>query len=161
MVTLRRYVVLIGLMFWQGGFIFYASVVVPIGTEVLGSPLKQGFITRQVTGWLNVSAAVVLAILAGEMLLGRDAERWRRGTAWACWVGMSACQVVLFRLHSYLDSLMQVRGRIVLDPEAFGYWHRVYLWTHTVQWAFGLVFVALMLMAWRREDATPAGSSGR
>ena len=31
---LRRYLVVIALMFWQGGFTFYAAVVVPVGTAV-------------------------------------------------------------------------------------------------------------------------------
>jgi hypothetical protein len=47
---------LIALFFWQGGFTFYASVVVPIGQEVFG-PLRQGFLTRQVTVYLNPHAS--------------------------------------------------------------------------------------------------------
>ena len=47
--ALRRFIVLVALCFWQGGFTFYAGVVVPVGTDVLGSSLKQGFVTRRVT----------------------------------------------------------------------------------------------------------------
>lgn len=39
---------------WQGGFFFYAAVVVPIGSDVLGSPITQGFVTQEVTRWLNI-----------------------------------------------------------------------------------------------------------
>ena len=47
----RRLLLLIGLMFWQGGFLFYAAVVVPVGTRVLGSETEQGFITQSVTNY--------------------------------------------------------------------------------------------------------------
>lgn len=152
MVLARRYLVLIALMFWQGGFTFYVSVVVPVGTAVLGSALRQGFITRQVTGWLNLTAAVALAVLACDLLLCRDTSRARSWSRAGIWSFMLACQVLLFRLHARLDGMMEEKGRILLDPEAFYPVHRVYLWTHTAQWAAGLVFVLLMLVAWRAED---------
>ncbi|MFO0845312.1 MAG: hypothetical protein U0797_23500 [Gemmataceae bacterium] len=154
MVLVRRFLVLIALMFWQGGFTFYVSVAVPIGTAVLGSALRQGFITRQVTGWLNVSAAVALAVLAAELALCHEASRWRKWSRAVLWAFMLACQVQLFRLHAILDAMMEEKGRLVLDPEAFYPIHRVYLWTHTAQWAAGLVFVAVTLLAWRAEDRT-------
>src|SRR5437899_2231150 len=55
---LRRFTVLIALMFWQGGFTFYAAVVVPIGQEELGSHESQGFITRGVTNYQNRAGAI-------------------------------------------------------------------------------------------------------
>ena len=61
---LRRFLVVSALMFWQGGFLFYASIVVPIGQEVLPTPQDQGFITRHVTKSMNVSGAVALLPLA-------------------------------------------------------------------------------------------------
>jgi hypothetical protein len=152
MVLARRYLVLIALMFWQGGFTFYVSVVVPVGTAVLGSALRQGFITRQVTGWLNITAAVALAVLACDLLLCREPSRVRAWSRAALWLFMTACQALLFRLHAVLGGMMEEKGRIVTDPEAFYPIHRAYLWAHTAQWAAGLVFVALTLVAWRGED---------
>jgi hypothetical protein len=35
--VLRRLLLLLALMFWQGGFMFYGAVVVPVGAEALGS----------------------------------------------------------------------------------------------------------------------------
>ena len=54
MTILRRFFVLQSLMLWQGGFLFYAAVVVPIGTDVLGGSFEQGRITRFVTEQMNV-----------------------------------------------------------------------------------------------------------
>lgn len=150
---LRRYLVVIALMFWQGGFTFYAAVVVPVGTAVLGnSPLRQGFITRRVTVWLNISAVVALAVLAVDVIVCRDPSRRRTRVRRGLWLIMVVGQVLLFYLHGYLDGLMQEQGRIVLDPQTFRPAHRTYLWTHTVQWLSVLVFVALMLQAWQGED---------
>ena len=47
-IVLRRLLLLLTLMFWQGGFMFYGAVVVPVGSEVLASDTGQGFITRSV-----------------------------------------------------------------------------------------------------------------
>ena len=56
-ILLRRLLVLAAFAFWQGGFTFYAAVVVPVGTEVLGSSMEQGSITRRVTVYLNMAGA--------------------------------------------------------------------------------------------------------
>jgi len=155
MTLLRRFVVLAALMFWLGGFTFYVSVVVPVGTEVLGSALRQGFITRQVTVWLNLSGAIGLGVLAGELQLTRD-RSGHRLAAWVSWGFMTVCQGVLFWLHGRLDALMQTRGMIVHDPAAFYFPHRIYLWAHTLQWFAGLVFLTLLLAAWRQADRRSA-----
>ena len=51
---LRRFLVLAALMFWQGGFTFYAAVVIKVGQDVLGSHRRQGFVTRRVAQYLNL-----------------------------------------------------------------------------------------------------------
>jgi hypothetical protein len=153
--VLRRYLVLGGLLFWLGGFTFYASVVVPVGTEALGgSTLRQGFITREVTRYLNVSAAVALGLLAWDLLATRDPSRLRCRARVALWLATAVCQVALFALHAYLDARLQKRGMIILEPEVFRTAHRAYLWTHTAQWFAALAFVWLMLLAWRGQDRT-------
>src|SRR5207249_2958155 len=98
------------LMFWLGGFTFYASIVVPIGTEVLRSPRRQGFITRKVTRDLNITAAVALAVLAVDAAVSGDPSRWRWWTRLALWLIMAGCQAALFRLHPHLDSFLRERG---------------------------------------------------
>jgi hypothetical protein len=79
----RRFLVLIALMFWQGGFLFYAAVVVPIGQSVLGSHLEQGMITRQVTTYLNLAGCISLFIFGWDTRAARDSSRPRRLGRWA------------------------------------------------------------------------------
>ena len=75
LILFRRFLVLVALMFWLGGFTFYASVVVPVGQRELGSHLEQGFITRQVTNYLNLSGAVALVVLAWDVAASRESSR--------------------------------------------------------------------------------------
>src|SRR5262249_595616 len=150
--TLRRFVVLVAFAFWQGGFTFYAAVVVPAGPAALKSARRQGFIARRVTHYLNLTAAVALAPLAWDVAAARDPSARRRWARAGLWLGMALTQGWLFWLHAQLDSMLQVKGGIVLDPEAFRPTHRLYLWVHTAQWGFGLLFLLLSLVAWRKED---------
>lgn len=148
----RRFLVLTALMFWQGGFLFYSAVVVPVGQQVLHSPTDQGFITRRVTVYLNLVGAVALLPLAWDLLAEKDRSTWRRRVRWLSWGMMAACQVLLFVLHPYLDSFLDSEGMEVLNRQAFRPGHRVYLWAHTIQWGFGVVYAVLMLQGWRIVD---------
>jgi hypothetical protein len=152
----RRFVVVAALMFWLGGFTFYASVVVPTGTRVLRTSLRQGFITRQVTRELNVYAAVALGILAVEVLASGDPSWPRWWSRLGLWLVMAGCQAGLFWLHGRLDSLLVERGRLILDIPTFHQLHRAYLWIHTLQWAAGLGFIVLVLLGWRAADRADA-----
>src|SRR5258708_4080527 len=90
MVLFRRFLVIAALMFWQGGFFFYASVVVPVGTDVFDhyyrSPSgdgpsgkrQQGRITRTVARWINVSGAIALLPIGWDVFAGADPNRRRR-----------------------------------------------------------------------------------
>src|SRR5215468_6101686 len=82
-ILVRRFLVLVALMFWQGGFTFYAAVVVPVGQNELGSHLQQGFITRQVTDYLNLSGAIALFLLGCDVAASRDRSTGRRWARWA------------------------------------------------------------------------------
>jgi hypothetical protein len=152
---IRRFLVVAALMFWQGGFIFYASVVVPIGQQVLASPKDQGFITRHVTRSMNLSGAIALLPLGWDCAACGDPKTLRRRLRWLAWVVMFVTLGVLFWLHPMLDAY--------LDPETFGihhrsefrFLHRCYLWASTVQWAFAVLYVILTLPAWRAEDRSP------
>jgi Na+-driven multidrug efflux pump len=159
MLLLRRFLVLIALFFWQGGFTFYASVVVPVGQQVFGH-LGQGFITRQVTVYLNLAGSVALVVLVWDQFAARDPARWRRASRWLLWAGMVFTLLWLFWLHGQLNDLLVVKGRIIRDPDLFRARHRLYLWISTVQWAWGLLYLFLTLVTWRKEDRLIDTASG-
>ena len=149
MTTLRRFLVLQLLMLWQGGFLFYASFVVPTGTEVLGSTEAQGAITARVTDSLNRCGVVGLAVLAWELLASRDPSRRRKAIRWTCWVVAAICQVVLFYVHAKLDDMMDPGRTFVVQRQHFYRVHGFYLWTTTVQWLACLVFAWFTVRTWR------------
>jgi hypothetical protein len=147
----RRVLVLLTLLFWQGGFTFYASVVVPIGTEFLGSAVEQGFITAQVTRYLNLAGLVAVPVLLWDALATR--ATWRqRAPRLALWVGLAVTLAVLLWLHPLMADRMDREALRIHERSGFRRLHRGYLWTSTVQWVFGLVFLAWGVADWRRAD---------
>jgi hypothetical protein len=152
MITLRRFVVLQVLMIWQGGFLFYASVVVPEGTEVLGSSGAQGAITARVTDTMNLLGLFALIVLAFDLRLTSDSNERRIAVRWWCWSLALLCQGLLFYLHMLLDFFMDPsRTRVVIGPP-FRPVHRMYLWTISVQWFLCLLIAWTGLRAWQAED---------
>jgi hypothetical protein len=53
----RRYCYILLMAAWMGGFTFYALIVIPTAERVLDSMRDTGFITQQVTRWLNLIGA--------------------------------------------------------------------------------------------------------
>ncbi|MBA4188075.1 MAG: hypothetical protein C0467_08650 [Planctomycetaceae bacterium] len=152
MTLFRRFCLVQLLMVWQGGFLFYTSFVVPVGTTVLGSARAQGVITARVTDTLNVLGVLGLAAMAWELNYSRDRSTRRTTARWWCWGVMLVCQWLLFFTHQLLDAFMDTeRTRVIIRP-LFYPTHRVYLWTITVQWFTCLILAALTLAAWRAED---------
>ena len=161
--TLRRWLVILSLMFWQGGFMFYGGVVVPVGSEVLGSDTDQGWITRKVTDYLNAAGVVALAVWGWDILAARDPTPRRRRLRRAAWVFLAAALGVLVWLHGRLDGYLDPEALRILDRSRFRNLHRWYLATSTVQWAVALALVFWTLRAWRAEDARvgdPAHENG-
>jgi hypothetical protein len=160
MLTLiRRFLVLAVLLFWQGGFLFYAAVVVPIGQEVLTSGTTQGFITRRVTVYLNIAGAVAMMPLLVDVLMEDRRYRLGKQLRLLTWAGLAATLVLLVWMHPRLDAFLDTEMHIVDDMRGFRPWHRWYLWTSTLQWGLGVVYMALMLAAWRDEDRGVKSSS--
>jgi hypothetical protein len=149
---LRRWSVLAALMLWQGGFTFYGAFVVPIGAEILGSHLDQGFITQQVTNRLNLIGALTLPILAWDVAACSGGRRWRL----ASWGFLAVTLGGLLGLHLRLDAMLDAEQQDILDPEAFRTTHQLYLLVSTVQWALALASLAQALWAWRKQDAQHA-----
>jgi Na+-driven multidrug efflux pump len=161
----RRYLALAALFFWQGGFTFYAAVVVPVGQDVLGSHFEQGLITRRVTVYLNLAGAIALLPLVWDAVGTRDPAPWRRRLRLLLWLGMAAALVALYRLHPLVDQYLELDSHNLTDRRAFRHYHRLYLWVSTVQWGCAVVYLLLSLLAWRAEDrrgllATPDQEDG-
>jgi hypothetical protein len=150
----RRFLVLAALMFWQGGFTFYAAVVVPVGRQTIGS--RQSDVTRPVTRYLNLAGAVALIPFAWDAARCRDHVTRRRRLRWGTWVGMAGTLAALLWLHQLLSQQLQ-SGASPADA-VFHNLHRIYLWISTAQWACSLVYAGCTLLAWRAEDRAATSS---
>ena len=145
-VKLRRFLLLQAFLLWQGGFVFYAAVVVPIGTDELGSALAQGAITQRVTVWLNILGGLWHAFMLWDVLVDR-APRSRRAEVLAVsFVGL----VALFVLHRMMVAVQAV------DARMFRTLHMAYLWISTLHWLLGLVALWLTLSVWMGKPGSLA-----
>jgi hypothetical protein len=119
---------------WWGGLSFYAIVVVPIGTEQIGS-VDQGFITQQVTYWHNVLCVVFSACLI--------AEAYRRKSRLHGIVAMllAVLTAMLIAGHILLTKQMNFDEKSV--PSDFYTRHAMYLWITAAEWFLGLTIPVL------------------
>lgn len=58
---LLRFLCLVALSVWVGGFTFYSAVVIPVLHESLGR-LETGFVTQRVTNHLNAAGGVAVVL---------------------------------------------------------------------------------------------------
>ncbi len=152
MTLLRRFAVLCVLIFWQGGFVFYAAVVVPVAMSVLQPPTQQSFVTMNVTRYLNLAGLVALAVLALDVLLAREAGSRQRLARWLLWGLMTAALAALFWIHPRIMAYMDPALQAILDRQALYPLHRVYLVVSAAQWLCATLFIVLTLRVWQEED---------
>jgi len=114
---------------WWGGLCFYAVVVVPIGTETIGT-VEQGFITQRVTWWHNV--------ITGVFLVGLSAEAWRRRSRVLLFGSgvLGIVEIALILWHARLTGMMDFEYQSV--PRNFYGQHAIYLWITAVEWGLGI-----------------------
>lgn len=148
MAIFRRFLLLAALGFWQGGFTFYATVVVPMGEEVLGSSIDQGFVTQRVANYLNLAGAAALPLLFWDVAAMKKKSPMRA----ASWLVMAVSLGLLAGMHVYLDQFLDAESKSVMDHSRFYFAHEVYLTVCAVQWASGLAFLFTSLRVWRAED---------
>ena len=150
----RRFLLFQAWIIWQGGFVFYAAVVVPVGSDVLGSATIQGFVTREVTNWLNALGVAYHLLLAWNLAADRGIRH--RRTRFGLGATSAILLLALLILHPVLDSFLDAVEQTVREPKAFYRWHIVYLWCSTVQWLLALVQAWLMISgASRRARPIP------
>lgn len=114
---------------WWGGLCFYALVVVPIGTELIGS-VEQGFITQRVTQWHNGLSGLFLACL---MI---DAGCRRSRGLWAIAAALAVTDIALVVWHAKLTGMMDFQQHAV--PGNFYSQHAIYLWITGFEWLLGV-----------------------
>ena len=118
-----------------GGLSFYAIVVVPVGTEILGS-VEQGFVTQQVTWWHNWLLIALSVCLMVEALIQRN--RFLGAAA----LGLGVIAGLLVFHHAYLSRIMDFENHLV--PNCFYSQHAIYLWITATEWFIG-IFVPFLL----------------
>jgi hypothetical protein len=145
-VRLLRFVGLLSLMIWVGGFTFYSAAVIPILHKATPS-LEAGRITQRVTDRLNlVGGATVLVwliLIDVERRIGPTRVRKVRALLLFTTVVLLAS---LARLHALMDER-------IADNQMGGFypWHRAYLIVSTVQWFVNLGLLGLSLRIWEER----------
>ena len=125
---------------WWGGLCFYAIVVVPIGTELIGS-VEQGFITQRVTGWHNILTGVFLLCLVIEAV--RQRSRILRSFG----VSLAIIEIGLITWHRHLTGMMDFADQSV--PGDFYDQHAIYLWITAAEWFLGIALA--WSFVWRKS----------
>ena len=147
----RRVVFVGAVALWIGGFGFYAGIVVPTGGKVLHSHLKQGFITQQVTNWINLIALFALTVFLWNLIAMRGQGRWALRLAVISWMGMALIQIALFPLHVIMDRGIDGTNRRLFDAPHFDSLHDIYVSLATAQWFLGVFFVIVAMYQWTGE----------
>ena len=142
-----RFLTVIALAIWFGGFTFYSTAVIATSQEVLHSHLRAGLITQQVTNWLNWISLPALAICGLNLVAQRKDPRrfwvWMLGVAFA---GMVVTQITLFPAHRVLDA--RIMDHQIADEAAFFGLHRLYLVLSTLQWCATVAYIWVTLVLW-------------
>jgi FtsH-binding integral membrane protein len=148
---LRRCLVVLAFAFWQGGFAFYGSVVVPVGRSILDPPLLQSQVTRTVSGYMHAAAAVVLVLLLWDMMVVADPRRrvrWR----WVTWGTMVVCLAAMVWLRMAISEMMDAGDAAYVVGSSLRAAHKAYMGAATLQWLCATVWLCLTLVVWRGED---------
>jgi hypothetical protein len=136
---------------WMGGFTFYTLIVIPTGGKVLdGGERDVGFITQQVTNWLNWMGVAALPVL-GWNVWAEGKGILRRLLA-VCWLGMALTQVGLFILHPILDGMLETQTHKIHGGSVFFDWHRRYMAVASLQWLAALTYMWIAIFIWRATD---------
>ena len=150
-----RFLSVLSLAVWVGGFTFYSAVVIPVLHDVLGS-LDTGYVTQRVTDFLNVAGVASVsvwwfAVWAERSLGSARARRLRLGSL----AGTTLLLVLLVILHRVMDRRLETGSLRGFYPL-----HRAYLIVSTAQWFLNLGVVAASLVLWgegpvKSESAQP------
>ena len=123
---------IIALSIWWGAFTFYAGIVVSVGMRVLASHTEMGFITEQVTVYLNSFSLIIFLIFAyclhNEEFT--DNSLVEQITA----ISIIGFQLLLFLMHFYMTDLLDFEKHTIINQDNFYLLHRIYLIIEIVIW---------------------------
>ncbi len=150
MTIFRRFLVLLVLFFWQGGFLFYSAVVIHISRTELGPRSKATVITTNVTYYLNLAGMASMVPLLWDVFAPDVSRRrrWLRGGLWAMLLLTLAVQLFLYGELKHMVAPI-LAGE---DPPTFQLAHKAFLWATTVQMAATIGYLIASLLAWRAAD---------
>ena len=139
-----RFLWLVGFSLWTGGFVFYASFVIPILRRELG---ESAIITRHVAQIFNWVGVVVLAFWSFELWMDRP-----RSKTWRAALVVLLANVIVLGLLFWAYEWVKGGSQ---DPGDSSFWfsHRVYLWLSTLQFLLSVASLAISLRRWREVDA--------
>lgn len=158
MTTSRRYLALLAIALWMGGFTFYTVIVIPTGAKILGSERQVGFITQQVTQWLNfIGIGTLLLLLWNTLAEFKPQRRFFRMGLVATSVVMTVTLAGLFISHRWIDALLDTENKKVHELGHFYNLHRLCMVLATAQWWAALAHLWLELRS--SEITTPAAKA--
>lgn len=150
--NLRRTLAIFAFAAWLGGFFFYASFVVPIGTDYLGSRLAQGVITFSVSKILNNLGILAICLFILEEACDFTGSKAAKVTRILMMFIMAITLIILFNVHTYLSSVFDRENLVYTVPRSqFKYWHGFYLWVCTAQWLAGMIWVWLSICKFSKQ----------
>jgi hypothetical protein len=153
---LRQFALLLSLMFWQGGFLFYSSVVIPAGANILRSETEQGFITQSVTNYLNLAGGVCLGIWLINLVLDANLRCWSARAAWTVWLLLVLGLCALGMIHVRMDDALDFSDHVVINDQGFYALHRIYLLVSSLQLVGALGLVIYMMKRWQFPQTASA-----
>ncbi|MBI3875236.1 MAG: hypothetical protein HY300_04615 [Verrucomicrobia bacterium] len=147
-----RFLVRTLLIVWLGGFTFYTGVVIRVGHAMYPDRETIGFLTRDVTFWLNWIGLLSLALLAPNCRLdSRNAPRRLRCGLFASLGLITVALTALFLLHGAINGTLDVAAHRVVERARFHKLHEIYEAVATVQWAAALLHLWCLLAVWQRN----------
>lgn len=144
--VIHRMLLIVSFSVWQGGFMFYGGVVIPVGSRILESDSMQGRITQSVTNYLNLSGTVCLIVWLTHFWYDRRTGVSRLEQI--MWGLVTVMLLALALIHIQMDLTLSSELTVSFDPKLFGRYHKMYIGTSTLQWLASLVMLFERLRRW-------------
>jgi hypothetical protein len=146
------YLLFVSLAFWMGGFSLYFGVVVRLGDQVIGGT-EQGFITRQISWWLNIAGLVTIGLMSVHLFFHRS---------WVLILSLTAVAVThafLMYRHYQLELLLDPNSMAVLDRPRFELLHENYEFLSGCQWLAAMIYLGGLIYSISKSPAVPNSCS--